>query len=366
MGTILITPGKNGRLNVQFRYSPERVSAIKDVPGRVWHPEEKFWSVPSTPETLRILHSCFLRDRIVLSKDMTNALPGLPTEKVDVILASFDEVLTAKGYSDKTRENYRLHIQWFLNWFRREPALATNQDVKDYLLWNIDLKRAASYIRQAKAALRVFFEHVVARPEVVVDLPYVKTPNKLPVILSRDEVKRLLNATGNLKEKALLSMAYSAGLRISEVTRLKVSDILSDRGQVHVCDGKGRKDRYTILADQTLQTLRAYYLEYQPWDWLFPGVVSGEQLSISTAERIFRRARKKSGINSKASMHALRHSFATHLHEAGTDIRYIQELLGHIDIRTTARYTQVSKRTLSEVRSPLDSPPLASGEGDEG
>jgi site-specific recombinase XerD len=247
-----------------------------------------------------------------------------------------------------------LQVKWFLEWFRQDPSTATNQDVKDYILWNIDQGRSASHIRQGKAALTVLYQDVVKLPLVVENLPYLKNPESLPLVLSKAEVERLLAASEDLKQKALISLAYSAGLRVGEVIRLKVTDILSDRGQIRIRNGKGDKDRYTLLADQTLKTLREYYRAEHPEDWLFPGIIPGQPMSVSAAERSFQRVRDRVGINPKARIHTLRHSFATHLHEAGTDIRYIQELLGHVDIRTTQRYIRVSKRNLVNVKSPLD------------
>jgi site-specific recombinase XerD len=247
-----------------------------------------------------------------------------------------------------------LQVKWFLEWFRQDPAKATNQDVKDYILWNIDQGRSASHIRQGKAALAVLYQDVVKLPLVVENLPYLKNPKSVPIVLSKAEVERLLAASEDLKQKSLISLAYSAGLRVGEVIRLKVTDILSDRGQIRIRNGKGDKDRYTLLADQTLKTLREYYRIEHPKDWLFPGIIPGQPMSVSAAERSFQRVRDRVGINPKARIHTLRHSFATHLHESGTDIRYIQELLGHVDIRTTQQYIRISKRNLLNVKSPLD------------
>ena len=182
----------------------------------------------------------------------------------------------------------------------------------------------------------------------------VRNPESIPIILSKSEVELLLAASEDLKQKALLSLAYSAGLHVGEVIRLKVTDILSDRRQIRIQHGKGEKDRYTLLAEQTLKTLREYYRAAHPKEWLFPGILPGQPMSVSAAERSFQRVRDRVGINPKARIHSLRHSFATHLHEAGTDIRYIQELLGHVDIRTTQRYIRISKRNLENVKSPLD------------
>jgi integrase/recombinase XerD len=163
-----------------------------------------------------------------------------------------------------------------------------------------------------------------------------------------------LKATVNETEEALLAVIYSAGLRASEAIGLRVDDIRSERNQIRIRGGKGKKDRYTILADRTLSLLRTYYRAYRPGEWVFPGQDPGRHMSRSSARRIFERAREKAGINDEASLHTLRHSFATHLLEDGVDLRYIQELLGHGSIRTTQRYTHVSRRRIEQVRSPLD------------
>lgn len=354
MGIISVKSGEEGRLLVHFAYTPERVSAIKKIPGGKWHSDGRYWSVPNREEMLGLLRSCFSGDRVVVSKGLITTQPGLPAVAISEILSKYDTALTSKGYRKKTRGNYRLQIKWFLEWLGRDPVTATNQDVKDYILWNIDLGHSASHIRQAKAALTLLYQDALELPDILKNLPWVKNPETIPIVLSKAEVQRLLAASEDLKQKAIISLAYSAGLRVSEVIRLKVTDILSDRGQIRVRNGKGEKDRYTILADQTLKTLREYYRAEHPKDWLFPGIVPGQPMSVSAAERSFQRVRERAGINPKARIHSLRHSFATHLHEAGTDIRYIQELLGHVDIRTTQRYIRISKRHLENVKSPLD------------
>ena len=354
MGIISVTSGEEGRLLVHFPYTPERVSAIRKVPGRKWHPDDRHWSVPDQEKTVEALRSCFSGDRVVVSKELVTTRPGLPAAAIGEILSRYDTALTSKGYSKKTRGNYRLQVKWFLEWLGRDPLTGTNQAVKDYILWNIDLGRSAAHIRQAKAALTLLYQDILEIPDILKDLPRVKNPESIPIVLSKAEVKRLLAASEDLKQKALISLAYSAGLRAGELTRLKVTDILSDREQIRIRNGKGDKDRYTLLADETLKTLREYYRAEHPKDWLFPGTMPGQPMSVSAVERNFQRARKRAGINPKARIHSLRHSFATHLHEAGTDIRYIQELLGHVDIRTTQRYIRISKRNLVNVKSPLD------------
>ena len=354
MGTIQVTPGEPGRLIVRFPYSTERVAAIRGVPGRRWHPEGKYWTVPHTPEILERMHSLSTSDRVVVAAAVEAASPELPVAQVNKIVTALDKELTLRGYSASTRDNYRLQVQRFLRWLRRDPTTATEEELRAYLLDIVDSGLSASYVRQARAVLVVIYESLLKQPEKVANLPSAKEDKKLPMVLSRKEVERLLKATPDLREEALLAVIYSAGLRVSEAIQLKVDDILSERRQIRVRGGKAKKDRYTILADKTLSLLRIYYRVYRPREWLFPGKDLSTHMSRRTARRIFERAREKAGVNSKATIHTLRHSFTTHLLEDGVDLRYIQELLGHTSIRTTQRYTHVRRPRLDQVKSPLD------------
>ncbi len=187
-------------------------------------------------------------------------------------------------------------------------------------------------------------------------LPRPKKEKKLPDILSQLEIERILMASRNLKHKAILTLVYSAGLRVSEVSSLKVNDIDSNRMLIHLRQGKGRKDRYTILSSGALEILRKYYAaQYKLDDWLFPGEEKGAHISERTIQKIFVNACKYASIDKRVSVHSLRHSFATHLLEAGIDLRYIQELLGHSSSKTTEIYTHVSIKDLGKIKSPLDS-----------
>jgi len=356
MGTVQITPGESGQLIIRFPYSPERVAAVRAVPGRRWHPEEKYWTIPHSPKTLERVHSLFTSDRVVVAAAVEATTLELPVVRVQAIMTALDEKLTLRGYSPRTRQTYRLHMQRFLKWLRQEPGTVSQAKLQAYLLEILDNGLSASYVRQARAVLTIIYEDLLNQPEKVIDLPSPKDKKGLPAVLSRDQVGRILQAAANTMEKALLMMTYSAGLRVGEVIRLKARDILSDRRQVRVEGGKGKKDRYTVLAEETLRMLRIYYRQYRPADWLFPGKDPGTHIARCTAERIFKRAKEKAGIVTEASIHTLRHSFATHLYEDGVDIRIIQELLGHAKIETTMRYTHVGRRAAERVRSPLDDP----------
>jgi integrase/recombinase XerD len=175
-------------------------------------------------------------------------------------------------------------------------------------------------------------------------------------VLSRQEVESIFSATENLKHRAILMTIYSAGLRISEATRLKVSDVDSGRMTIRVSEGKGLKDRYTLLGERNLELLRLYYKAYRPSDWLFPGKDPSEPIDVSSVQRVFRASLYKAGIKKKASVHTLRHSFATHLLESGVDLYYIQRLLGHKSAGTTSVYLHVTGKDIGKIRSPIDLP----------
>jgi site-specific recombinase XerD len=215
-------------------------------------------------------------------------------------------------------------------------------------------KIAPSTANQVFNALRFLYVELYKRPFVVGSLPRPKKPKKLPVTLSQQEVLRILNAVGNEKHKVILTLIYSAGLRIGEAVRLKVADIDSDRGLIHVRNAKGMKDRFTLLSEVMLPMLRDYYKEYRPEEYLFEGSPGRSHIAERSVQNVFARAVKEAGISKDVSVHSLRHSFATHLLEGGTDLRYIQELLGHSSSKTTEIYTHVSKRVLGKIMSPLD------------
>jgi site-specific recombinase XerD len=185
----------------------------------------------------------------------------------------------------------------------------------------------------------------------------VKRPHKdkkLPIVLNQEEVATILSSVENMKHKAILMLVYSAGLRVGEVVKLKPEDIDSKRMLIHVRDSKGRKDRYTILSDVALKTLKNYWEKYRPKGWLFEGEKEGRHITVRSVQKVFEKSCKAAKIKKDVGIHALRHSFATHLLETGTDLRYIQELLGHKSSKTTEVYTHVSKRAIDKIQNPID------------
>jgi len=228
-------------------------------------------------------------------------------------------------------------------------------EVRQYLLYLLDEKKVSrAHHNQAVSALKFYYQRVLRQPVKVEELPRPRSEKKLPVVLSRPEVLRLFAALGNLKHKALLMLAYSAGLRVSEVVRLKVGDIDSERGLIRVFRAKGRKDRYTPLSQVALEVLRAYWKACRPVGWLFPGAHPDQHLSKRAVQKVLAQARQKAGLHKHFTMHTLRHSFATHMLEDGTDVRYVQEMLGHSRPETTMIYTHVTQKDVRRIRSPLD------------
>ncbi|MBI5969382.1 MAG: site-specific integrase [Deltaproteobacteria bacterium] len=263
--------------------------------------------------------------------------------------------LELKNYSPRTRSCYLTWVRSFALHFRRSPEELGDPEIREYLHHLIQAKKASqSGISQAYSALKFFYETTLKRDWNGFRIPRVQTGKRLPVVLSEQEIQDIFSATRNLKHRALLMTIYSAGLRVSEVVHLKVSDIDSQRMTIRVQQGKGQKDRYTLLAQRTLEVLREYWKEYRPQGWLFPGKPETEPLSVSAVQRVFEKILLQAGIKKPASVHTLRHSFATHLLEAGTDLYHIQRLLGHTTPKTTAIYLHLSRKNLGGVISPLD------------
>lgn len=260
-----------------------------------------------------------------------------------------------RGFSKHTQEAYLREVRKFVQHFKKPPEELGEKEIKEYLLHVVrDRKISLSSLKQYYSALRFLYKVTLKREWVVDKIPYPKQTTKLPVILDKEEVQSLFAATQNIKHKAILMLTYSAGLRVSETVHLTISDIDSTRMLMHVRQGKGGRDRYSLLSHVALETLRQYWKEYRPTTWLFPGQEADKPLSHSSMQQIFMSAKKKAGITKPVSIHSLRHSFATHLLEAGTDLHHIQLLLGHASPKTTTVYLHVSKHNLSRITSPLD------------
>lgn len=261
-----------------------------------------------------------------------------------------------RNYSHKTFKGYQACLRGLVHHFSpRHPRELNNGDLRDFLIYLIEEKKwAPSTINQMINALRFLYVDLYKRTMQLGDLPRPRKARKLPEVLNEDEVLRILDVVDNLKHKTLLMLVYSAGLRVGEVVRLRLSDIDEQRKLIHLHNAKGAKDRYTVLSTSVLGTLAEYLREYRPKEFLFEGQGDRRHYSERSVQHIFERAAKDAGILKHVSVHTLRHSFATHLLEAGTDLRYIQELLGHSSSKTTEVYTHVSKKSIGRIVSPLD------------
>jgi integrase/recombinase XerD len=268
------------------------------------------------------------------------------------------EELQLRNYSEITAVCYLRHVAEFAKHFGRSPDLLGAEEIRQFQLHLIQGKKVswATYI-QAMAALRFFYVKTLGQDFMAAKIPYPKRPKLLPTVLSQEEVNRLLDATRCTKHRALLMALYGAGLRVSEACRLTVGDIDSGRMVIHIQQAKGRKDRDVMLSPVLLETLQQYWKQTRPKQWLFPGYGTGNPITTKAVFLMIRNAASRAKITKTVSPHVLRHSFATHLLEAGTDLRTIQLLLGHSDVRTTIIYLHVSQQHLQNVASPLDKLP---------
>jgi site-specific recombinase XerD len=262
--------------------------------------------------------------------------------------------MTARRFTEATRKDYVRHVRTFAAFLGRSPDMATSDDLRRFQLHMAQQQISPGSTNAAIAALRFFFTVTLERPDLVRPLTIVNEPRRAPVVLSQEEVARLLEAAPGLKYKAALSVAYGAGLRVSEVANLKVSDIDSDRMTLRVEQGKGQRDRYVMLSPQLLELLRDWWRAARPQVWLFPGQNPINPMTPRQLNRAVHAAKTLAGISKRVSPHTLRHSFATHLLEQGVDIRVIQVLLGHAKLETTALYTRVAVNTVRDIKSPLE------------
>jgi integrase/recombinase XerD len=269
------------------------------------------------------------------------------------------EDMKVRNFSPITQRCYVHAVARFAQYFKQSPDRLGLVEVRAYQIHLVETGASWAAFNVTVSALRFFYGVTLGRPAMVERIPHARKQQQLPVILSAEEVVRFFAAVPSLKLRTALMTAYAAGLRVSEVIGLRVTDIDSDRMLIRVEQGKGHRDRYVMLSAQLLVVLRAYWQEVRPKHWLFPGRDGNRPLAPATLHVVCRNARKVAKLGKAASVHTLRHSFATHLLEAGTDIRTIQVLLGHQHLSTTARYTQVATTTIGNTTSPFDRLDLA-------
>jgi integrase/recombinase XerD len=344
--TVNISKHEN-ELSVSFDYSQERISKIKSIKGNRWNANDKIWSIPFTEYNLAMLKELFKNEQ--KNSDAEN------NSRNEELYKLMEEEIKLKGYSFKTKKSYLSHIKRFSSFINKNLDEIVNQDVRQYSLFLLEERKVShSYVNQAISSIRFLCNEVLRQNKIIEAMPRPKKEYKLPNVLSFQDVTKILMALKNEKHKTILFLTYSAGLRIGEVIKLKSQDIDSQRMLIHVVQGKGKKDRYTVLSEIALEQLRKYYKLYKPEIWLFPGQNAKEYITERTVQRVFENACIAAKITKKATMNTLRHSFATHLLEGGIDLRYIQELLGHSSSKTTEIYTHVTQKSISNIQSPLD------------
>lgn len=338
MANIGIMSIEDNVIFFQNNYDIEIKKRIGSIPYKKWNAEKKRWEIPYNKNSISNLKNLF-GDNIALDKNF---------DFIDL-----KKELMIRKYSKYTIKNYIYYNKELLKFAHKNPEEIENKDIKDFLLYLIEKKNAgASRINIAINALKFYYSNILKK-DFFYDIKRPKKDKKLPVVLNYDEIKSLFEVTVNLKHKTMLMLVYSSGIRVEESSEIKVGDIDKKRMLIFV-RGKGRKERQTILSKCFLLKFEEYIKEYHPNEWLFEGQNPKNHISKRTIQQIFENAKKKAGIKKKGGIHLLRHSFATHLLENGTDIRIIQELLGHSSPNTTMIYTHVSKTTIGKVVSPLD------------
>lgn len=345
------------------------LTIVKNIHGRRWNQQRGYWEVPYTKLTFRFLEQYLkgfyqlnfqphdnIPERVELPKQQYNKEKSEPTPaKYEEAVQALEQCLMLKRYSWRTVKSYKNCFRQFIRYFDYiKPSHLSTQQMNQYLFHMIkDRNISESHQSQILSAIKMFYNEVVFQPEKMQGLHQPKKASKLPQVLTEQEVVRLLKATDNLKHKCILMVIYSGGLRLGEVVNLRISDLQPENNRVFIRNGKGKKDRCTLLSDKVIVLLKEYLELYRPVDWLFEGATGG-QYGERSVQNVFTAAKLKSKINVTATTHTLRHSFATHLLEKGVDIRYIQELLGHESSKTTEIYTHITKKGMGNIKSPLD------------
>lgn len=366
---VFIDKQDDALLLITLPFDEKLKSRMLQVPGKRWDPSRKVWTAPYSIATIQRLQWVFegvcVRSSLALYEECPDIRSWTTKREVQHVAEGGDfpwheptrtayrRQLVIRGYSPKTIRAYFGQVERFFRYLQQQ-RIPWNQDVlaayTEYLLTN---GHSPADVNQAISAVHFLCEHTI-QSEVTIAYVRPKREHKLPNVLSQQEVIRLLQSVTNVKHRAILYLTYSSGLRVGEVVRLTLHDIDRERGVLHIRQGKGRRDRLTVLSAAAYSVLSDYLTQDRPHYWVFPGQRRDRHLTERSVQKVFEAALQRSGITKSVSVHSLRHSFATHLLDNGTDIRHIQELLGHQSIRTTERYTHVSPAHLRRVQSPLD------------
>ncbi len=379
MVNIYIDKRDSSLLLVQFSDISSN-TIITKIPNRRWSRSRGCWVVENTRHNVVLIGNLFGKDNCNFSQEIIYKYkPNITIDEINeyfsktkktwknstidredykhpVILA-VTQNMRIRNYSYKTISNYRSHLIQMIHFFSPKALSEISKtEIEDYLAYLVNKRKlSGSSLNVAINSIKFYQENILKRPSRgLFALPKIIQPKQLPEVLSVQEIELILQKTSSQKYKTIFSLIYSTGLRISEAANLKIGNISGHNKTILVKNGKGKKDRYVILSNKILEMLREYYIHYRPKEYLFENEFDYEHVSERTIQDVFSGVIKNCKIRKNATVHTLRHSFATHLLEAGVDIRYIQELLGHADINTTVRYTHVHSKALKNVTSPFD------------
>ena len=357
------------RVALRFPYDTELISVVKGFQGARWSDKMKCWHIPDSSDIITLLLKAFYKKAYIdystlkhekkaapVREDVIPSILPQQSDEDKVKLEEFRKWMIHRRYSDSTIDTYTGMLGRFLRFIRpKESSEITSDDmirfVNEYII-----PRGLSYTfqNQVISAAKLFFSHIYKSDLEVETFKRPRREHRLPNVLSKDEVKAILQAPSNLKHRAMLSIIYACGLRRSELLNLKPGDIDRQRGVLLIRQSKGKKDRIVPISDKIIKLLEEYYISYRTVNWLFEGQLKGVRYSEKSLESVLKQSVIKAGIKKPVTLHWLRHSYATHLLESGTDLRFIQELLGHSSSRTTEIYTHVSTKSLQNIKSPYE------------
>lgn len=359
-GELLTIKTAANRLELLCEYDVEVVRRLKQFPYLKFDKKSKSWSFPFNDKYVEDLRQIALAENKVfryIEEERDEAKPiKSRVLKTRVCPDAYLQKLLEMRYSESTYKTYKQAFEEFINYFSEEENLEeiSEEKIIGFIRYLVNERRISISVQNTTInAIKFYYEKVLGGKRSFYHIDRPRTEKTLPEVLNIEQTKAILTNTNNLKHRAVLTIIYSGGLRISEAINLKVKDIDSERMQIRIEQAKGKKDRYTILAAKTLEILRAYVKEYKPKKWLFEGQ-NGEQYSTTSIQMVFRQAKNQCGILKRVTVHTLRHSFATHLLENGTDLRYIQSLLGHSSSKTTEIYTHITTKGFDQIKSPID------------
>ncbi|MCG8701234.1 MAG: tyrosine-type recombinase/integrase [Bacteroidales bacterium] len=347
------------RIKILFAYDTTLIKNVKQIPGRKWSETMRCWHIPDDKKSQKVLKQLFIQ-----AKNHHNSLPDKQVnskvvfyarERNSCIIKKYDMYLTRRNFSKKTQDSYTCAIRKLSNYYYdKELTTLTNDDINGYLYYISRNRYSVSMQNVTISAIKMLYSKILNQNLDIQKLERPRKTKPLPKVIAKEDIEKMLRSIRNQKHQMALLLIYSFGLRRSELINLKLSDINSTNKALTICNGKGFKDRILPISDKIMKAIISYYHAYTPIVYLIEGQKPGESYSPTSLQKIFHKYMDKIKPKNNYTLHCLRHSYATHLLENGTDLRYIQELLGHRSSRTTEIYTHVSVRSLRNIKTPSD------------